>query len=189
MIYVFPASSGWSLFRGIQTSWRRVEMSESIEWSLVRAEKHWSEYMGRSDWLSGWSCSDLIELLHGWNMLNYKYNDNGTMIGWEGKNEATVICKTGRFDNIESAAILSSVSKAVQNSTDDDSWICDRNVQFYELLYLYFSSLSLTGLVFLQSASTHVFSVISKKWNLHVVRGEACNGWRAPRLSAWTTQL
>ena len=34
-----------------------------------------------------------------------------------------MIRKTGRFDNIDSAVIISSVSKAVQNTADDDSRI------------------------------------------------------------------
>ena len=41
------------------------------------------------------------------------YKTNNTAI--RRKSKATVNLKTGRFDNIDSAVIISSVSKAVQN--------------------------------------------------------------------------
>ena len=40
-----------------------------------------------------------------------KYNKYGTKIAKEGK----IILKTGRFDNMHSTVIISSISKAVQN--------------------------------------------------------------------------
>ena len=44
-----------------------------------------------------------------------EYNKYGTKIALRRKNKAAVNLKTGRFDNINSAVIISSVCKAVQN--------------------------------------------------------------------------
>ena len=46
---------------------------------------------------------------------NYASFMNGNIISLRRKNKTIVILKTGRFDNKDSAVIISSVSKAVQN--------------------------------------------------------------------------
>ena len=56
----------------------------------------------------------------------------------EKKQKNTVILETGPFDIMDSAVIISNVSKAQLNLLN----LCCRNIQFQELLRLYISSLS-----------------------------------------------
>ena len=66
-----------------------------------------------------------------------------TFILWNKEENITaVISKNGCFDNIDSAAIVSRVSKAEQKVMMAAASICcRRNFQFYELLrFLFFSS-------------------------------------------------